>query len=244
MQISKRFIFISYNTALGMLSDAQSLPEDTEEQKTAKEQRISAAQAAVDSLKASWEAAKNALKEATEAKEAAKAADEEADKADKAAADALEAAETDYETAAKALEEANKALDDAVQALETAETELAQAVEEADKAEEAKEVAEEAVDNMVDGLPHMDAEQAKSLGYTPITTTNPEELHKILSENPDGKFCLMNDIDLEGYDWQPVGTENDPFTGKFHGNNYQIKNMTIDASDNPKAKNLGSARAS
>jgi len=43
----------------------------------------------------------------------------------------------------------------------------------------------------------------------------------------DGSFILLQDIDLGGIDWVPVGTKSAPFTGKFNGNNYTISNFTI-----------------
>lgn len=43
----------------------------------------------------------------------------------------------------------------------------------------------------------------------------------------DGSFILLQDIDLGGIDWAPVGTKSAPFTGKFNGNNYTISNFTI-----------------
>lgn len=62
-------------------------------------------------------------------------------------------------------------------------------------------------------------------GYTPIYTA--EDLNNIRN-NLDGKYILMNDIDLSVYEnWEPIGTEEEPFTGELDGNGNSIFNMTI-----------------
>lgn len=62
-------------------------------------------------------------------------------------------------------------------------------------------------------------------GYTPIYTA--EDLNNIRN-NLDGKYILMNDIDLSVYEnWEPIGTSDTPFTGEFDGNGNSILNMTI-----------------
>ncbi|MBQ2841700.1 MAG: hypothetical protein IJE72_01535 [Clostridia bacterium] len=61
-------------------------------------------------------------------------------------------------------------------------------------------------------------------GYTPIYTA--EELNNIRS-NLSGKYILMNDIDLSIYEnWEPIGSEKEPFTGEFDGNGFRIMNLT------------------
>lgn len=52
----------------------------------------------------------------------------------------------------------------------------------------------------------------------------------------DSYSILMNDIDLEGAEWTPVGSVNVPFSGNFNGNGYTIKNFTITQSA---SKNVG-----
>ena len=70
-----------------------------------------------------------------------------------------------------------------------------------------------------------DAETEIPDGYTTIYTA--EEFNNIRN-NLDGKFILMNDIDLSVYEnWEPIGTSSSPFTGELDGNGYQIKNLTI-----------------
>lgn len=55
-------------------------------------------------------------------------------------------------------------------------------------------------------------------------------------KNLNGKYILMNDIDLSGYDsWEPIGgkdTGNSAFfTGVLNGNGYVIKNLNISVSE-------------
>ena len=74
-------------------------------------------------------------------------------------------------------------------------------------------------------------EEAIQQGYTVIKTA--DEL-QTMKDDLDGKYILMNDIDLSGYDWTPIGTV-DPnttdlsqaFTGEFNGNGYVVRNLTI-----------------
>ncbi len=76
-------------------------------------------------------------------------------------------------------------------------------------------------------------EEAIAQGYTIITTA--DEL-QAMQDNLSGKYILMNNIDLEGYDWTPVGTAANPFLGEFNGNGYVISNLKI---IKPDENNLG-----
>ena len=67
-------------------------------------------------------------------------------------------------------------------------------------------------------------DEAIAQGYTIITTA--DEL-QAMQDNLSGKYILMNNIDLEGYDWTPVGTTANPFLGEFNGNGYVISNLKI-----------------
>lgn len=61
-------------------------------------------------------------------------------------------------------------------------------------------------------------------GYTQIYTV--EDLNHIRN-NLDGKYILMNDIDISAYEnWEPIGSEKEPFTGEFDGNGFKIMNLT------------------
>ncbi len=45
------------------------------------------------------------------------------------------------------------------------------------------------------------------------------------------EIILMNNLDLNGIDWNPIGTTNRPFEGTFNGNNYTISNLSINLPD-------------
>ena len=73
-------------------------------------------------------------------------------------------------------------------------------------------------------------DEAIAQGYTVIKTA--QDLDNIRNDL-DGKYILMNDIDLSGFDWDPIGefdhssfTPISSFTGILNGNGYSIKNMS------------------
>ena len=62
-------------------------------------------------------------------------------------------------------------------------------------------------------------------GYTPIYTA--KEFNNIRN-NLAGKYILMDDIDLSDYyNWNPIGSSGEPFTGELDGNGYSVSDMTI-----------------
>ena len=62
-------------------------------------------------------------------------------------------------------------------------------------------------------------------GYTPIYTA--EDLYNIRNDL-DGKYIMMNDIDLSVYEnWEPIGTCVTPFSGMFNGNSFTVKNISV-----------------
>lgn len=62
-------------------------------------------------------------------------------------------------------------------------------------------------------------------GYVGVYTAN--DLDAVRNDL-DGKYILMNDIDLSAYgDWTPIGEGSSSFSGVFDGNGYSIKNMRI-----------------
>lgn len=66
--------------------------------------------------------------------------------------------------------------------------------------------------------------------YTEITSV--EELNAV-RDNLDGKYILMNDVDLSSVtDWEPIGNKDVPFTGVFNGNGYSVKNLSVKEADN------------
>ena len=204
----------AYNNALSQLTQAQNGGD---------ENAIVAAQRVVDSA---YTELVNAQKEAEEARVNAEREVQEAQDAQKAAEEAkvaLEKAESDLKAAEEALEKAiteEKAAEEALAAAEAEAAAAAKAAEEAAAAEEAQLTEEDAI----------------AQGYTIIRTA--EEL-QAMANNPGGKYILMGDIDLEGYDWTPVGDSENPFTGEFNGNGFAVKNLKIDASAQPEIQNVG-----
>lgn len=74
-------------------------------------------------------------------------------------------------------------------------------------------------------------------GYVGIYTA--EDLNNIRN-NLDGKYILMNDINLSIYEsWVPIGTIDTPFTGELNGNGYYIKNLEIHETLSDSNYNIG-----
>ena len=48
-----------------------------------------------------------------------------------------------------------------------------------------------------------------------------------IAQHPDAKFELLCDVDLGGAEWIPVGTQENPFTGKLNGWQFTISNFVI-----------------
>ncbi len=68
-------------------------------------------------------------------------------------------------------------------------------------------------------------DEAIAQGYTIITTA--DEL-QAMQYDLSGKYILMNDINLSGYEWTPVGNNDmGPFKGVFNGNGKVVKNLSI-----------------
>ena len=55
----------------------------------------------------------------------------------------------------------------------------------------------------------------------------------------NGDFILMNDIDLSGVNWNPIGINSAPFTGHLDGNGHKISNLTIDTSNYTNRSSFG-----
>ncbi len=49
----------------------------------------------------------------------------------------------------------------------------------------------------------------------------------LLAVSLDDNYFLLNNIDLDGVEWTPIGSFDNPYTGKFDGNGYVISNFTI-----------------
>ena len=74
-------------------------------------------------------------------------------------------------------------------------------------------------------------QEAIAQGYTVIKTA--QDLDNIRNDL-DGKYILMNDIDLSSYsNWDPIGDYDSgaSFTGLLDGNGYTISNLTINRPD-------------
>ena len=69
--------------------------------------------------------------------------------------------------------------------------------------------------------------------FIPISTTS--ELQAI-NNNLNANYRLVNDIDLSGVDFMPLGNLTNNFDGTFDGNGFTIRNLTIDL---PASSNLG-----
>ncbi|MFA7075983.1 MAG: hypothetical protein WC152_04850 [Candidatus Izemoplasmatales bacterium] len=57
-----------------------------------------------------------------------------------------------------------------------------------------------------------------------IEITNVEELKNI---EMNKSYILMNDLDISGEEWEPLGTYSSPYLGNFDGNGMTISNLTI-----------------
>jgi hypothetical protein len=61
-----------------------------------------------------------------------------------------------------------------------------------------------------------------------VNGTLPETKAAVMADSYAGKtFVLMNDIDLCGYEWTPIGSSTNPFQGTFDGNGKTVKNLVV-----------------
>ncbi len=244
----------AYTNACTQLSSAQS--QLTAAQASGDENAIAAAESAVASAKSAADRAytelQNAQKEAetaqTELDRETKEAEEAKTKAETEKAEA-EQAQQASETAKAELAEAETALTAANQELEAAnaaleEAKAAAAAEEAEEAEETEETQGTEETEGVQEADHLSQEEIDKLvqeeGYTYITSK--EQFLEIFQNGGidlNGNYILGCDIDLSDVEnWDPVGDENNPFTGVFNGNGYSIDNLTITV-DDANAENVG-----
>ena len=238
----------AYSNACTQLSSAQS--QLSAAQASGDEGAIAAAKSAVANAQS---AADRAYAELQAAQQEAEAAQTELERETQEANDAKAAAEAERAEAEQAQKEAEAAkaelasaettLAEATSELEAAEAALkeAEAADEAAKAEEAKGA------NGAEGVEeveHLSQEEIDKLvqeeGYTYITSQ--EQFLEIFQNGGidlNGSYILGCDIDLSDVEnWQPVGDEDNPFTGIFNGNGYGINNMTINVTD-ANAQNIG-----
>lgn len=199
-------------------AEAKAAREQSEADKAKADADAAAQKAEQDSAKAE-EAAAKAEQDKAAADEAAAKAEQDKAAAEEAAANSEAAA-----AEASAAEEALKAAE-----AELAKIEAEVAAEESKKSEETEGVEDS------EFVPMSEADALKE-GYTIIRT--PEDL-AAMAANPSGKYIMMGNVDLEGVDWTPIGTEDSPFTGVFNGNGYVISNLTINANDGVDTQNVG-----
>ena len=82
--------------------------------------------------------------------------------------------------------------------------------------------------NFIASVNRLTEAEAMSQGYTIIRTAS--DLMNL--RNFSGKYILVNDIDLSGYDWSNsrlMMSNSSVFSGEFNGNGYTISNLTITA---------------
>ena len=68
-------------------------------------------------------------------------------------------------------------------------------------------------------------------------TVNNEKGLKNLAElvnngETDINITLNTDLNLTNMEWTPIGTESQPYTGTFDGNNYTITGLTVNQTRN------------
>ena len=64
----------------------------------------------------------------------------------------------------------------------------------------------------IEEVDQLTEEEALAQGYTIVKTV--DDLQN-MQNNLSGKYILMNDIDLAGFDWTPVGDDSCGFTVSF-----------------------------
>lgn len=50
---------------------------------------------------------------------------------------------------------------------------------------------------------------------------------KKMSKYPNATFYLKKNLNLKSKEWTPIGSKENPFTGKFYGNGYTIRNLKV-----------------
>lgn len=87
-------------------------------------------------------------------------------------------------------------------------------------------------------IPWMDMQLKYGEDYiereTDFTINNADDLMKFAKEvntgNTMANAVLTADIDLEGYDWTPIGSPQNLYVGSFDGSNHRIKNLNLESS--------------
>ncbi|MEK6896333.1 MAG: LamG domain-containing protein [Nanoarchaeota archaeon] len=71
-----------------------------------------------------------------------------------------------------------------------------------------------------------DESETDAGGQTCIPVRTPQDLDDVRS-NLEGNYCQMNDIDLTGWNWEPIGGFYSGFVGTYDGNHKEIRNLRI-----------------
>ena len=85
----------------------------------------------------------------------------------------------------------------------------------------------------INALPNVEDSPTEGDGteQSPYQITNAEELKwfrdTVNSGTTDIHARLLHDIDLKNVSWEPIGTQEHPYTGTFDGNAYTIKNFRL-----------------
>ena len=71
---------------------------------------------------------------------------------------------------------------------------------------------------------------AAAQGSGTVTISDFEDL-RTASDSPSLDYVLNNDIDASGGELEPIGDEEEPFTGTFDGNGYTVSGLTVNRTD-------------
>ena len=77
------------------------------------------------------------------------------------------------------------------------------------------------------GLPVNEVAGGIGTAEDPYLIDTKDQLQNVKYE-PTANYKLMNDIDLNNEDWEPIGNYVKPFSGSFDGNGYVISNVKVD----------------
>lgn len=72
-----------------------------------------------------------------------------------------------------------------------------------------------------------DADTGIVTAVFPIAVTDADDLDQIRNDL-SADYIQMVNITLEGWDWTPIGDDENKFTGSYNGNDFTISNITID----------------
>ncbi len=87
-------------------------------------------------------------------------------------------------------------------------------------------------------LPNFTFEVTSKFDPTKTQIISPTEL-QAMNDDLNGDYELLADIDMTGFDFDPIGTLAAKFTGTFEGNYHTISNLTIDFPELPAVNGAG-----